>query len=70
MRSNFLPIGARIDFSDGHEYEIVEQTEKKNLCKGCVFFPGGMLCKAPYFTPICIKHYRKDEKSVIFKKIK
>lgn len=69
MRSKFLPVGAQVELG-GRTYEIVEQLEKENLCNGCAFFLGGMLCNAPYFTPICIKYYRKDEKSVIFKKIK
>ena len=68
MRSKFLPVGAQIELG-GHTYEIVEQLEKKDLCNGCAFFLGGMVCNSPQLTPICIKYYRKDQKSVIFKKI-
>lgn len=69
MRSKFLPVDAQFEL-DGHTYKIVEQTEKVDLCNGCAFFLGGTLCNAPRLTPICIKHFRKDKKSVIFKKIK
>jgi hypothetical protein len=41
-----------------------------DLCLGCDFFIGHMLCGSPQLTPMCIKHFRKDQKSVIFKKIK
>lgn len=69
MRSRFLPVGAQFEL-DGHTYEVVEKIENKALCNGCAFFGGEMLCNSPHLTPMCIKHYRKDEKSVIFKKIK
>lgn len=69
MRSRFLPVGAQFELN-GHTYEIVEQFEKEDLCKGCAFFLGGMVCNSPQLTPMCIKYYRKDNKSVIFKKIK
>lgn len=69
MRSKFLPIGAQFELN-GHTYKVVEQDEEENLCNGCEFFLGGMLCKSPNLTPMCIKFYRKDEKSVIFVKVK
>lgn len=69
MRSKFLPVGAQFELN-GHTYEIVEQFEKKDLCNGCAFFLGGMLCNNPRLTPMCIKYFRKDQKSVVFKKIK
>lgn len=69
MRSRFLPVGAQFEYN-GHTYEVVEQFEKKDLCNGCAFFLGGMLCNSPQLTPMCIKFYRKDQKSVVFKKIK
>lgn len=68
MISKFLPVGARFQYA-GNTYEVVEQHEKLELCIGCGFFGGHMSCKSPHNTPMCIKHYRKDQKSVIFKKI-
>lgn len=69
MKSKFLPVGARFELN-GHTYEIVEQTENVDLCNGCAFFLGKMVCNSPQLTPMCIKHFRKDNKSVVFKKIK
>lgn len=69
MKSKFLPVGAQFELN-GHTYEIVEQHEKLDLCLGCDFFIGHMLCGSPQLTPMCIKHFRKDQKSVVFKKIK
>lgn len=69
MRDIFLPVGAQVELN-GHVYEIAEQFKEENLCTGCAFTPGGMRCRAPQNTPVCIKYYRRDWKSVIFKKIK
>lgn len=69
MTSKFLPVGAQFEL-EGHTFEVVEQKDNKELCYGCDFFLGYMLCKNPHLTPMCIKHFRKDNKSVVFKKIK
>lgn len=69
MTSKFLPVGSHFEH-EGHTYEVVEQTINGDLCIGCDFFEGHLLCKSPHKTPMCIKHFRKDQKSVVFKKIK
>lgn len=69
MISKFLPVGARFQYA-GDTYEVVEQHENLELCIGCAFFGGPLNCKSPHNTPTCIKGYRKDQKSVVFKKIK
>jgi hypothetical protein len=69
MRTKFLPVGTQFELN-GHTYEVVEQHEKLDLCLGCDFFIGHMLRGSPQLTPMCIKHFRKDQKSVVFKKIK
>lgn len=68
MISKFYPVGSRFEL-DGHTYEVVEQHEDLELCLGCAFFLGKMVCQNPHLTPMCIKHFRKDGKSVVFKEV-
>lgn len=69
MRSYFVPVGTRVKL-DGETYEAVEQLENTDYCMDCDFYDGKLICKSPYNSPVCIRHFRKDGKSIIFKKIK
>jgi positive regulator of sigma E activity len=53
-------VGERFQF-EGITVEVVEET----TCNNCVAH-GGCL---NYDLPVCTKHFRKDGKSVIFKKV-
>lgn len=71
MIAKYYSVGETFELN-GKKYIVEECDPKEVTCAPCAFWDpkSTNLCSCPPKGPMCIKHFRKDNKSVLFKEVK